>query len=67
MALQTEEARAEAIQLMGSVNNLCTPKNGEIMISATQVGRGLCVYVRMRVCVHTLTVWTSRNASLSVP
>lgn len=34
---QTEEAKAEAILLMGSVNNLCTPKNGEIMISATQV------------------------------
>eukprot|EP00197_Chlamydomonas_leiostraca_P012021 CAMPEP_0202861128 /NCGR_PEP_ID=MMETSP1391-20130828/2625_1 /ASSEMBLY_ACC=CAM_ASM_000867 /TAXON_ID=1034604 /ORGANISM="Chlamydomonas leiostraca, Strain SAG 11-49" /LENGTH=1424 /DNA_ID=CAMNT_0049540457 /DNA_START=102 /DNA_END=4376 /DNA_ORIENTATION=+ len=33
---QTEEARAEALQLMGSVANLCTPKNGEIMISATQ-------------------------------
>lgn len=24
---QTEEARAEALQLMGVVNNLCTPKN----------------------------------------
>lgn len=34
--LQTEEARAEAITLMGSVANLCTPKNGEILISATQ-------------------------------
>lgn len=33
---QTEEARAEAITLMGSVANLCTPKNGEILISATQ-------------------------------
>ncbi|KAJ9527506.1 hypothetical protein QJQ45_025764, partial [Haematococcus lacustris] len=33
---QTEEARAEAINLMGSVANLTTPKNGEIMISATQ-------------------------------
>lgn len=37
---QTEEARAEAIQLMGSVNNLCTPKNGDVMIAATQVGGG---------------------------
>jgi hypothetical protein len=37
-AAQTEEARAEAITLMGSVNNLCTPKNGEILIAATQVG-----------------------------
>lgn len=33
---QTEEARAEAIELMGSVKNLCTPKNGETMIAATQ-------------------------------
>ena len=38
---QTEEARTEAIQLMGVVNNLCTPKNGEILIAATQVGVGL--------------------------
>ncbi len=37
---QTEEARTEAIQLMGVVNNLCTPKNGEILIAATQVGLG---------------------------
>ena len=34
---QTEEARAEAIHLMGVMNNLCTPKNGEILIAATQV------------------------------
>ena len=34
---QTEEARAEAIELMGVMNNLCTPKNGEILIAATQV------------------------------
>ncbi|GIL99158.1 hypothetical protein Vretimale_4372 [Volvox reticuliferus] len=33
---QTEEARAEAFNLMGSVNNLATPKNGDIMIAATQ-------------------------------
>eukprot|EP00960_Hanusia_phi_P070540 767330-Hanusia_phi.AAC.14 len=33
---QTEEARAEAIELMGVVNNLCTPKDGSIMIAATQ-------------------------------
>lgn len=41
--LQTEEARAEAITLMGSVANLSTPKNGEILIAATQVGHGLFV------------------------
>ena len=33
---QTEEARAEAINLMGVHNNLCTPKNGEILVAATQ-------------------------------
>jgi len=33
---QTEEARAEAISLMGVQSNLCTPKNGEILVSATQ-------------------------------
>jgi DNA-directed RNA polymerase beta' subunit len=33
---QTEEARAEALSLMGVVNNLTTPKNGEILVAATQ-------------------------------
>ncbi|XP_068158672.1 DNA-directed RNA polymerase III subunit RPC1 [Drosophila tropicalis] len=33
---QTEEARAEAIILMGNQSNLVTPKNGEILIAATQ-------------------------------
>ncbi len=33
---QTEEARTEAICLMGVKHNLCTPKNGEPIISATQ-------------------------------
>jgi hypothetical protein len=37
IAAQTEEARAEAITLMGSVANLSTPKNGEVLIAATQV------------------------------
>lgn len=34
--LQTEEARAEASSLMGVLNNICTPRNGETIISATQ-------------------------------
>lgn len=34
---QTEEARAEAKHLMGVFANLCTPKNGEMIIAATQV------------------------------
>lgn len=33
---QTEEARAEALILMGNRSNLVTPKNGEILIAATQ-------------------------------
>ncbi|TAQ83735.1 hypothetical protein B7494_g7938 [Chlorociboria aeruginascens] len=33
---QTEEARTEAINLMGVQHNLSTPKNGEPIISATQ-------------------------------
>ncbi|KAK5661630.1 hypothetical protein OQA88_9730 [Cercophora sp. LCS_1] len=33
---QTEEARAEAMQLMGVKYNLATPKNGEPIIAATQ-------------------------------
>ena len=36
---QTEEARAEALHLMGVMNNLCTPKSGEILIAATQARR----------------------------
>ncbi|OLL24291.1 DNA-directed RNA polymerase III subunit rpc1 [Neolecta irregularis DAH-3] len=33
---QTEEARAEAMELMGVKNNLVTPKNGEPIIAAIQ-------------------------------
>lgn len=33
---QTEEARTEALTLMGVQNNLCTPKNGEILVASTQ-------------------------------
>lgn len=33
---QTEEARAEAIELMGVVNNILTPKSGEPLVAATQ-------------------------------
>jgi len=33
---QTEEARAEALILMGNKANLVTPRNGELMIAATQ-------------------------------
>ena len=33
---QTEEARAEAMHLMGTKNNIVTPRNGEPLIAATQ-------------------------------
>ncbi|KAF4525074.1 hypothetical protein B566_EDAN001988 [Ephemera danica] len=33
---QTEEARAEALILMGNKSNLLTPRSGELMIAATQ-------------------------------
>ena len=33
---QTEEARAEAKLLMGVIHNICTPKDGSTLISATQ-------------------------------
>ena len=33
---QTEEARAEALVLMGTKSNLVTPRNGELLIAATQ-------------------------------
>ncbi len=36
---QTEEARAEAATLMSVFSNLSTPKNGDIIIAATQVSR----------------------------
>jgi hypothetical protein len=48
---QTEEARAEALHLLGSVANLATPKNGDVMIAATQVGKcGLNCMGPIRVC-----------------
>ncbi len=33
---QTEEARPDALNLISVHNNLCTPKNGEILVAATQ-------------------------------
>lgn len=33
---QNEEARAEALDLMGVHANLCTPKSGEMLVAATQ-------------------------------
>lgn len=36
---QTQEAKAEALELMSVVHNLATPKSGELLVSATQVAR----------------------------
>ena len=33
---QTEEARAEALSLMSVPQNICTPRNGEPLVAATQ-------------------------------
>lgn len=33
---QTQEARAEALELMGTRNNICTARNGEPLLSCTQ-------------------------------
>jgi DNA-directed RNA polymerase beta' subunit len=37
---QTEEAKAEAEELMCITNNLVTPRNGEPLVAATQVSGG---------------------------
>jgi hypothetical protein len=36
MEIGVQEARAEAIELMGTLENLRTPKSGEVMICANQ-------------------------------
>ncbi|CAN8065151.1 unnamed protein product [Agarophyton chilense] len=33
---QTQEARTEALELMGVIRNICTPKSGEPLVAATQ-------------------------------
>ncbi|KAG1714420.1 DNA-directed RNA polymerase III subunit RPC1 [Nymphon striatum] len=41
---QTEEAKAEALTLMGTKANLCTPRNGEPLIAAIQdFITGMCI------------------------
>ena len=45
---QTEEAKAEAEELMCITHNLVTPRNGEPLVAATQVC--VWVYVRVHVC-----------------
>ena len=56
---QTEEARAEAALLMGVEHNLATPKNGEILIAATQA--------RAPRTLHSQGVCSSLQALRSLP
>jgi DNA-directed RNA polymerase III subunit RPC1 len=46
---QTQEARAEAMCLMSSVANLATPKDGSILIAATQVRFQSALYLMVRI------------------
>ena len=43
---QTEEARAEALVLMGNKSNLVTPRNGELLIAANQDSGNIRVFTR---------------------
>ncbi len=63
---QTEEARAEAIHLMGVMNNLCTPKNGEILIAATQVNVHNLVLAMPVLQIH-LGMRTGRKRCTTIP
>lgn len=53
---QTQEARAEAFSLMGVHANLCTPKNGDILVAATQVPDSTTVHTQDRLCV----IWNAQ-------
>ena len=48
---QTEEAKAEAEELMCITHNLVTPRNGEPLVAATQVCVCVCVCVYVCVCM----------------
>ena len=54
---QTEEARAEASELMGVMHNLCTPKSGEILIAATQACLS-CDSTMALLWMHTISGWS---------
>ena len=52
---QTEEAKAEAEELMCITNNLVTPRNGEPLVAATQVSQNTVEqWKRVRVCVKCI-------------
>ena len=48
---QTEEAKAEAEELMCITHNLVTPRNGEPLVAATQVCVCVCVCICVCVCL----------------
>ena len=65
---QTEEARAEAAQLMGVTANLCTPKNGEILIAATQVLPSMPLYPKVPLHMGlSLDVWRVKQEQNASP
>jgi len=71
---QTEEARAEALILMGNKANLVTPRNGELMIAATQdfiTGGYLltqkdCFFDKGKVCQIISQILAGDDANLKV-
>eukprot|EP01113_Clastostelium_recurvatum_P040668 TRINITY_DN6343_c0_g1_i1.p1 TRINITY_DN6343_c0_g1~~TRINITY_DN6343_c0_g1_i1.p1 ORF type:complete len:1395 (-),score=348.95 TRINITY_DN6343_c0_g1_i1:174-4358(-) len=71
---QTEEARAEALVLMGVTNNLITPRNGEPLIAATQdfltasyvISRRDCFFDRAQFC-KLCTFMGDANEKIDLP
>ena len=57
---QTEEAKAEALTLMGVKTNLITPRNGEPLIAAIQdfiTGKSYIKYMFYKLYTCTLNDW----------
>lgn len=71
---QTEEARAEAMVLMGVTQNLITPRNGEPLIAATQdfltssylLTRKDCFYTRFDFA-RILSYFTDAKTKIDLP
>ncbi len=58
---QTEEARAEAMVLMGVTENLITPRNGEPLIAATQDFLTASYLLTRKVCNCTTKALASQR------
>jgi DNA-directed RNA polymerase beta' subunit len=63
---KTEEARAEALVLMGNKANLVTPRNGELMIAATQVRVKRPFKIYMLTMGNKANLVTPRNGELMI-